>query len=77
MTWTKCVICISMGQPESQTLTWESASSNIKKFCKQIKNKIPCKFLHLISGRDKKENTNLLLVPAMRNEIYFRHAIYY
>lgn len=68
---------ISMGQPESQTLTWEYASSNIKNICKQIKNKIPYELLHLISGRDKKGNINLLLVPRMRNEIYFRHAIYY
>lgn len=76
----KCAICISMGQSESQTLTWEYAAKSISLAVAALKHpvsklvqkkKIINSFAQYIEG-SKNRNINLEFETAMRNKIYFR-----
>lgn len=76
----KCAIYISMGQSESQTLTWEYAAKSISLAVPALKHpvsklvqkkKIINSFAQYIEG-SKNRNIILEFETAMRNEIYFR-----
>lgn len=76
----KCAIYISMGQSESQTLTWEYAAKSISLAVVALKHpvsklvqkkKIINSFAQYIEG-SKNRNIILEFETAMRNEIYFR-----
>lgn len=76
----KCAIYISMGQSESQTLTWEYAAKSISLAVAALKHpvsklvqkkKIINSFAQYIEG-SKNRNIILEFETAMRNEIYFR-----
>lgn len=77
----KCAICISMGQSESQTLSWEYAAKSISLAVAALKHPVsklvPKKkkkinsFAQYIEG-SKNRNINLEFETAMRNKIYFR-----
>lgn len=76
----KCAIYISMGQSESQTLTWEYAAKSISLAVAALKHpvsklvqkkKIINSFTQYIEG-SKNRNIILEFETAMRNEIYFR-----
>lgn len=76
----KCAIYISMGQSESQTLTWEYAAKSISLAVAALKHPVSKlvqkkkninSFAQYIEG-SKNRNIILEFETAMRNEIYFR-----